>query len=111
MTNKEYIKAIEMRTSRRTYKPRALDKSIVEVLKNMVDAVNEASGLEFQFIEDGNPPFKIFTGKFSYIAVTESKYFNGHTNIIDDTFLCFGVKGLLANLSNEFCDKYKNEFG
>lgn len=69
MTNKEYIKAIEMRTSRRTYKPRALDKSIVEVLKNMVDAVNEASGLEFQFIEDGNPPFKIFTGKFSYIAV------------------------------------------
>ena len=58
-----------MRTSRRTYKPRALDKSIVEVLKNMVDAVNEASGLEFQFIEDGNPPFKIFTGKFSYIAV------------------------------------------
>ena len=58
MTNKEYIKAIEMRTSRRTYKPRALDKSIVEVLKNMVDAVNEASGLEFQFIEDGNLPAK-----------------------------------------------------
>ena len=26
---------------------------------------------------------------------TESKYFNGHTNIIDDTFLCFGVKGLM----------------
>lgn len=26
---------------------------------------------------------------------TESKCFNGHTNIIDDTFLCFGVKGLM----------------
>ncbi len=26
---------------------------------------------------------------------TESKYFNGHTNIADDSFLCFGVKGLL----------------
>ena len=26
---------------------------------------------------------------------TESKYFNGHTNIADDNFLCFGVKGLL----------------
>lgn len=26
---------------------------------------------------------------------TESKYFNGHTNIVDDRFLCFGVKGLL----------------
>ena len=26
---------------------------------------------------------------------SESKYFNGHTNITDDSFLCFGVKGLL----------------
>lgn len=26
---------------------------------------------------------------------TESKYFNGHTNIVDDRFLCFGIKGLL----------------
>ncbi len=26
---------------------------------------------------------------------TESKYFNGHTNIIDDTFLYFGVKCLM----------------
>lgn len=25
----------------------------------------------------------------------ESKYFNGHTNITDDKFLCFGVKGLM----------------
>ena len=25
----------------------------------------------------------------------ESKYFNGHTNITDDAFLVFGVKGLL----------------
>ena len=74
MTNKEYIKAIEMRTSRRTYKPRALDKSIVEVLKNMVDAVNEASGLEFQFIEDGNPPFKIFTGTLPYAVKIPKKH-------------------------------------
>ena len=62
MTNEEYIKAIDMRTSRRTYKARALDKSILEVLKNMVDAVNEASGLEFQLVEDGTPAFKIFSG-------------------------------------------------
>lgn len=26
---------------------------------------------------------------------TESRYFNGHTNIVDDSFLCFGVKGLM----------------
>ncbi len=25
----------------------------------------------------------------------ESKFFNGHTNITDDSFICFGVKGLM----------------
>lgn len=69
MTNEEYIKAIDLRTSRRTYKTRALPKEILDVLRNMVDAVNEASGLEFQLVEDGTPAFKIFSGKFSYIAV------------------------------------------
>ena len=69
MTNEEYIKAIDLRTSRRTYKTRALPKEILDVLRNMVDAVNETSGLEFQLVEDGTPAFKIFSGKFSYIAV------------------------------------------
>lgn len=34
-------------------------------------------------------------GLHSMCVGTESQYFNGHTNIIDDTFLCFGVKGLM----------------
>ena len=34
-------------------------------------------------------------GLHSMCVGTESKYFNGHTNIVDDNFLCFGVKGLL----------------
>ena len=34
-------------------------------------------------------------GLNSMCVGTESKYFNGHTNIVDDSFLCFGVKGLL----------------
>lgn len=34
-------------------------------------------------------------GLHSMCVGTESKYFNGHTNIIDDTFLCFGVKCLM----------------
>lgn len=32
-------------------------------------------------------------GLHSMCIGTESKYFNGHTNIVDDKFLCFGVKG------------------
>lgn len=34
-------------------------------------------------------------GLHSMCIGTESKYFNGHTNIVDDQFLCFGVKGLM----------------
>lgn len=34
-------------------------------------------------------------GIHSMCVGSESKYFNGHTNITDDSFLCFGVKGLL----------------
>ncbi|MGN1202107.1 MAG: VirB4 family type IV secretion system protein [Eubacterium sp.] len=34
-------------------------------------------------------------GLHSMCIGTESKYFNGYTNIADDKFLCFGVKGLM----------------
>ena len=34
-------------------------------------------------------------GLHSMCVGMESKYFNGHTNIVDDKFLCFGVKGLM----------------
>lgn len=34
-------------------------------------------------------------GLHSMCVGTESKYFKGHTNIVDDKFLCFGVKGLM----------------
>lgn len=37
---------------------------------------------------------KVCLGLHSMCVGAESKYFNGHTNITDDTFLCFGVKGL-----------------
>ncbi len=69
MTVEEYIKAIDMRRSRRSYRPKPLSKEITEVIKQMVDAVNEESGLDFKFIEDATPAFKIFGGKFSMIAV------------------------------------------
>ena len=38
---------------------------------------------------------EICLGIHSMCVGSESKYFNGHTNITDDMFLCFGVKGLL----------------
>ncbi len=38
---------------------------------------------------------EVCLGIHSMCIGSESKYFNGHTNITDDSFLCFGVKGLL----------------
>ncbi len=69
MTNSEYIKAIEMRTSRRSYKSIALDKDTAQVIRDMVDYVNEKSGLHFVFIEDASFAFSVFSGRFSAVAV------------------------------------------
>lgn len=38
---------------------------------------------------------EVCLGIHSMCVGSENKYFNGHTNITDDKFLCFGVKGLL----------------
>ena len=38
---------------------------------------------------------EICLGLNSMCRGAESKYFNGHTNIVDDKFFCFGVKGLM----------------
>ena len=69
MTNDEYIKAIEMRRSRRTYRSVGLDDSTKAVIKNLVDIVNKNAGLDFRFVDDGSSAFTIFTGKFSLIAI------------------------------------------
>lgn len=69
MTNEEYIKAIDMRCSRRTYRSRALDGETMQVIKNLAQIVNEKSGLDFRFIEDGTFAFTLFTGRFSLLAL------------------------------------------
>lgn len=69
MTNEEYIKAIDMRRSRRAYRSKPLSPEIMDVVRSMVEAVNEEASLDFIFIEDATPAFKIFTGKFSMIVV------------------------------------------
>ena len=69
MTNEEYIKAIDMRCSRRTFKAKPLDDATKEVIKNLVDIVNKKAGLEFIFMDDGKFAFTVFTGSFSMIAV------------------------------------------
>lgn len=69
MTNEEYIRAIDLRRSRRSYSSHRLDADTINVVKQMVESVNASSGLKFIVIDDATPLFKIFTGKFSAIAV------------------------------------------
>lgn len=38
---------------------------------------------------------EVCLGIHSVCVGAESKYFNGHTNIVDDQFLCFGVKSFM----------------
>lgn len=40
---------------------------------------------------------EICLGLNSMCKGSESKFFNGHTNISDDRFICFGVKGLMES--------------
>lgn len=70
MTNEEYIKAIEMRRSRRTYRNVPLDSETITVVEQLVDAVNkQEEELAFKFIEDATDAFTVITGIFSVIAV------------------------------------------
>lgn len=69
MTNQEYIKAINMRRSRRTYRNRPLDEDTKAVIRDLVDIVNEKAGLQMIFIDDPTSAFKLITGKFSAIAL------------------------------------------
>lgn len=69
MTNEEYIKAIDMRISRRSFKAQLPDKATLEVIKSLTGIVNKVDGLEFRFIEDASFAFTFFTGRFCAIAV------------------------------------------
>lgn len=69
MTNAEYIEAVEKRHSRRAYRQKPLSQEIMQIIKAMVEAVNKDANLDFTFIEDATPFFKIFSGKFSMIVI------------------------------------------
>lgn len=69
MTNEEYIKAIEMRTSRRSYKSVIPDNETLETISSLVDYVNKEGSLNFVLLKDASFAFSIFSGRFSAVAV------------------------------------------
>ncbi|MCD7871968.1 MAG: nitroreductase family protein, partial [Clostridiales bacterium] len=69
MTNEEYLKAIDIRCSRRTFKNNGLENEAKEVIKELVEYVNKKANLNFVFIDDARFAFNIHSGKTSLIAV------------------------------------------
>ncbi len=69
MTNEEYLKAIDMRSSRRTFKNHPLDPDTKQVIKDLVAYVNQKAGLHFVFMDDGRFAFNLHSGMTSLIAV------------------------------------------
>jgi type IV secretory pathway VirB4 component len=68
------------------------------VMSDLYDLIEK----EYRLYEKGSKSLyteellrEICLGLNSMCKGAESKYFNGHTNISDDKFICFGVKGLM----------------
>lgn len=69
MTNQEYIKAIEMRQSRRSYTAHLMSEEYLAVIRQLIDAANENEGLSFKLIEDASGYSKLVSGKYSAIVL------------------------------------------
>ena len=76
-------------------KLRKTDYPILSDLYSLIEKEYKGFRKEEKHIYREETLQELCLGLHSMCIGTESKYFNGHTNIIDDSFLCFGVKGLL----------------
>lgn len=74
---------------------KATDYPIMEDLYSLLETEYKGYQKNIKNIYKEETLQSLCLGLNSMCVGTESKYFNGHTNIVDDTFLCFGVKGLL----------------
>ncbi|MDR2163280.1 MAG: ATP-binding protein [Clostridiales Family XIII bacterium] len=76
----------------------ALDEKSYPILSDLYEFIERefhSFGNSGKYLYTEDTLQEICLGLHSMCKGAESKYFNGHTNITDDKFLCFGVKGLL----------------
>lgn len=69
MTNHEYIEAMQMRRSRRTFLNKAPAPEVLDVLKQYVDWINETAELNFVLFESGKGLSSMLSGSFALVAV------------------------------------------
>lgn len=71
------------------------DYPVMEDLYNLIETEYMIFDHEKKHLYTEENLQNICLGLHSMCKGAESKYFNGHTNIKDSEFLCFGVKGLM----------------
>ena len=76
-------------------KLKATDYPVMEDLYNLIEKEYMIFDHEKKHLYTEENLQNICLGLHSMCKGAESKYFNGHTNIKDSEFLCFGVKGLM----------------
>lgn len=76
-------------------KIKATDFPIMEDLYNLCEKEFMSYDNDKKYLYTEETLQEVCLGIHSMCVGAESKYFNGHTNIDDDAFLVFGVKGLL----------------
>ncbi|MDF2655503.1 MAG: hypothetical protein K0R19_1977 [Bacillota bacterium] len=63
-----WFRAIDLRTSRRTYKNQIMDGSKIEQIKALIAVLNEESGLRIQFTADGRRLLSGFRASYGMIS-------------------------------------------
>ena len=76
-------------------KLKATDYPVMKDLYNLIEKEYMIFDHEKKHLYTEENLQNICLGLHSMCKGAESKYFNGHTNIKDSEFLCFGVKGLM----------------
>lgn len=76
-------------------KMKATDYPIMEDLYKLCEEEFMTYDSKRKYLYTEDTLQEVCLGIHSMCVGNESKYFNGHTNITDDEFLCFGVKGLM----------------
>lgn len=76
-------------------KLKPIDYPIMEDLYNLCEEEFMTYDKQRKYLYTEETLQEVCLGIHSMCVGTESKYFNGHSNITDDEFLCFGVKGLM----------------
>ena len=88
--NKNWIDAVNYRTSRRAYINKQLETKDISKIKELIYKINEETGLNFQFIEDCSKLFKGFSASYGLIK---------------------GLNSCIALVGNKNIDDYKTKVG